>query len=557
MTTISSTSSTAASTGYSSLQSTESGTGIDYSALIEAKVAKRLARADKLDLRITENEAKATAYQTMQTLLQDLSSSIDGLRNRTASTGASSNLFSENTAYLSNDDALAVTADTSAAAGTYSVVVKQLATKHKIAGAETSSKTDALGLDGSFTLSAGNGTATSIDVSADDSLTDVMDAINDKTTSTGVAASIVQTSEGVYQLVLTSSDTGQEISLTDGGDGVLEGLGLTDTDGNIANELVAAQNAIIEVDGVTITRSSNTIDDAIEGLTFNLYAADPDETISMEVSTDLAGIKQAVIDFVDAYNAYREFALEQQTQAADSETGEDAALYSDTLLRTVNDQIYDMLNTTVSFEGDTLSLSSIGITFADDNSLEIDEDVLNTALTDNLEGVQALLGLNMTSSSSQMKLLRYESSATDLSFTLDIDVNADGSLNSASVNGDSSLFSVSGNRIIGAEGSIYEGIVLVYSGSSGSVDLNFSQGLADRLYGALDSVTDSTDGDLATAISELDSENYTLETRSNNIKEQAETYRSNLTAYYARLEAKAEAANLLLQQLTYTDDSDS
>ncbi|HRJ61443.1 MAG TPA: flagellar filament capping protein FliD [Azospirillaceae bacterium] len=553
----SSTSTTAAAAGYSALTSTGSGTGLDYSALIEAKVAARLTRADKLDVKIETNEAKAAAYENLQSLLQTLASGIDGLRNRTASTGASSNLFSEMTAYLSNDDALAVTADEDAEAGTYSVVVQQLATKHKIGGSETASRTDALGLSGSFSLSAGDGTATAIAIDSDDSLVDIKDAINEQTAATGVAASIIQVSEGGYKLILTSSDTGEEISLTDGGDGVSQSLGLLDASGNIADELTAAQNAVITVDGVEITRSSNVIDDAIDGLMFNLYEADAGETISVEIATDLAQIKSAITDFVDSYNAYRDFVLTQQTLTDDGAVSEDSALFSDTLLKTINTQVYQALNATVDYDGEKLSIANLlGVTFEDDNTLSVDEDTLNSALTDNLDKVKALLGLTMTASSSQLSLLRYNTQADSLSFKLDIDVAADGTLNSASVGGDASLFTVSGNRIIGAEGSMYAGLVLVYTGSSGSVDVDLRQGVMDQLYATLDAAADSTDSDLADALSDIDASNYTLETRANNIKEQAESYRSRLTSYYARLEAAAETANLLLQQLNYSDDDE-
>lgn len=557
MTSVSSSTSTAAAAGYSALTSTGSGTGLDYSALIEAKVAARLTRADKLDVKIEVNEAKAAAYENLQSLLQTLASGVDGLRNRSAATGAASNLFTEMTAYLSNDDALAVTADEGAEAGTYSVVVQQLATKHKIGGSETASRTDALGLSGSFSLSAGDGTATAITVSSDDSLVDIKDSINQQTATTGVAASIIQVSQGGYKLILTSSDTGEEISLTDGGDGVSQSLGLLDVSGNIAEELTAAQNAVITVDGVEITRSGNTIDDAIDGLTFNLYEADAGETISVEIATDLAQIKSAITDFVESYNAYREFVLTQQTLTDDGAVSEDSALFSDTLLKTINTQVYQALNATVDYDGEKLSIANLlGVTFEDDNTLSVDEDVLNGALTDDLDKVKALLGLTMTASSSQISLLRYNAQADSLSFTLDIDVAADGALNSASVGGDSSLFTVSGNRIIGAEGSMYEGLVLVYAGSSGAVDVELRQGVMDQLYAALDAAADSTDSDIADALTDIDASNYTLETRANNIKEQAESYRSRLTSYYARLEAAAETANLLLQQLNYSDDDD-
>jgi len=558
MTTVSSTTSTtAASTGYSALSSSSSGTGIDYSALIEAKVQARLVRADRIDAKITANEAKITAYGDLQDLLQTVNSSLDGLRNRSTATGASSNLFGQRSAYISDEDSFTATVDDDTELGTYSVVVQQLATKHKIAADAVSSKTDALGQAGSFTLQAADGSAVTITMEADDTLTDLRDAINNQTSTSGVTASIVQVSDSSYQLIMTASSTGQDISLTDGGDGVLSSLGLTDSSGAIKNELVAAQDAIIEVDGVTITRSSNTIDDAIDGVTLSLYTADPDAAVSMEVSTDLSSIKTAITDFVDAYNALRDFVTTQQAVSSDGTKSEDATLFADNLLRQITKSVYEGLNTSITTDdGEVLSLSSLGITFDSSNNLELDEDTLNTFLTDDIDQVKQLLGLNMTSSSSSLSLLRYNSSMTSASFTLDIDVASDGSLNSATVNGDSSLFTVSGNRVVGAEGSIYEGIVMVYNGSSGSVDVDFSQGLADRLYSSIDNYADEYDGDLATIIDDLEADDVDLESRSDDIKTKAETYRTTLTAYYARLEAAAETAALLLQQLTYKDSSD-
>ncbi len=560
MTTVSSTTSTtttAASTGYSALTSSDSGTGIDYSALIESKVQARLVRADRVDTKITTNEAKISAYSDLQDLLQTVNSSLDGLRNRSVSTGASSNLFGQRTGYVSDDNVMAATVDDDTAAGTYSIVVQQLATKHKIAANSVATKTDALGQAGSFTLQAADGTAVSITMAADDSLTDLRDAINAQKSTSGVTASIVQVSDSSYQLMLTSNNTGEEISLTDGGDGVLSALGLTDSDGAIKNEMVAVQDAIISVDGVTVTRSSNTIEDAIEGVTLNLYTADPDTPITLEVATDLSSIKTALTDFVDAYNAFRDFVTQQQAVGSDGTKTDDSTLFADSLLRQITQSVSSALSTSITGDdGTVLSLASLGITFDSSNNLELDEDTLNTMLTDNLDEVQQLLGLNMTSSSSQLSLLRYDSSSTSLSFTMDIDVASDGSLNSVSVGGDSSLFTVKGNRILGNDGTAYAGIVMVYSGGSGSVDVDFSQGLADRLYGAIDDVADETDSDLTTAIDNLETRDTELQSRSDDIRTKAETYRTTLTAYYARLEAAAETAALLLQQLTYKDSSE-
>jgi len=557
MTTVSSTtSSTAATTGYSALSSSDSGTGIDYSLLIEAKVNARLAKADRIDTKITANEAKITAYTDLQDKLQAVSDAIDGLRNRSVSTGASSNLFGQRTAYVGDDDVFSATVDDDTEVGSYSVVVQQLATKHKIAADGVASKTGALGYSGSFTLQAADGSAVTIAMDGDDSLTDLRDAINTSKSTSGITASIVQVSDSSYQLILTSNNTGQAISMTDGGDGVLSSLGLTGSDGAIRNELVAVQKAIVEVDGVTITRSSNTIDDAIEGVTLNLYSASPDTAISMEVSTDLSSIKSAITSFVDAYNEYRDFVVTQQATTSDGTASSDATLFSDSLLRQIVRSVNSALNTSITTDdGTVLSMASLGISFNSSNELELDEDTLNSILSNDIDAVKQLLGLNMTSSSSQMSLLRYTSSASALSFTLDIVRGDDGTLASASVGGDSSLFTVSGNRIIGATGSAYEGIVLVYSGNSGSVDIDFSQGLADKLFGVIDDVSATYGSDLATAIDDLETRDTELESRSTDIKTKAETYRSTLTAYYARLEAAAEQAALLLKQLTYKDSS--
>ena len=74
MTTVSSTTSTTstttASTGYSALTSTDSGTGIDYSLLIEAKVNARLVKADRIDAKITADEAKITAYTDLHSVTE-------------------------------------------------------------------------------------------------------------------------------------------------------------------------------------------------------------------------------------------------------------------------------------------------------------------------------------------------------------------------------------------------------------------------------------------------------------------------------------------------------
>jgi len=161
----------------------------------------------------------------------------------------------------------------------------------------------------------------------------------------------------------------------------------------------------------------------------------------------------------------------------------------------------------------------------------------------------------MTSSSSDLLLLQRGTSAPN-AFTLDLVSDADGNLISASVNGDSSLFTVSGARIIGAKGTEYEGLTLVYAGSkSTSIDLSFSSGIAERLYNVASAAANSNDGTLTKLIGDLEETNETLSAQSDDITTRAETYRTNLTKRYAAYQAAIEAAESMLNYLTTLIDT--
>ncbi len=158
-------------------------------------------------------------------------------------------------------------------------------------------------------------------------------AINDETDTSGVQASVLKVSDGSYMLVLSTSETGQTIELTDA-DGVAQSLGIVDGTGAFTTELQAAQNAIVTIDGVTVESSSNTIEDVLTGIDINLYAATPGATITVEIEPDYASVREAIEAFVSAYNTYREFALANQTVGSDGTIPDTAVLFGDSILRT-------------------------------------------------------------------------------------------------------------------------------------------------------------------------------------------------------------------------------
>lgn len=559
MTSVSSSTSTTATTTTSSTTSTSSSSStsdIDWDALITLAVAAKTSKADTIELKITDNEAKIAAYAELQTLLATLADTATTLRAASGSSLASTNVFLSRTAYLTGtgdvdaSTAMAVTADAGADTGTHEVTVQQLAKAHKVAGDGVESKTTELEMDGTISIGTGENLA-SITITSDMTLAEIAEAINAESDDTGVVASVLAVSSTEYRLVLTASETGVEITAADSVGSVLSDLGVTDSQGAFATVLQEQASATFTVDGITITRTDNDVDDVLEGITLHLYEVTADDaSVTVEIGTDLSAVKDAVVALVDAYNAVRDLLYANQQIPTDDNV-DTTALFGDSTARNVSTALSSALNLVL----DESSMALLGLTFDDTNNLELDEDVLDNALLDDLDAVASFLTFQMTSSSSDVLLLsRGVQAIGDL--TLDIVTDSDGALVSASIDGDSSLFTVSDTRIIGAGGTIYEGYTFVFTGSSSqAVSITTSAGLAELLYNISDAASDSTDGTLTDLVTNLEDYNDDLQAKADDILEKAATYETNLTALYAKYQAAIEAAEASLDYLTTLIDT--
>lgn len=524
---------------------------IDWDGLIEELYQAKLATADTYETKITDNETKIAAYEDAADLLATLQDAAAALRSATDSSGSDDDVFQERTAYLTavggvdTDSTLSVSAEAGAETGSYSITVQQLATAHKVASGSYSSSSSDLSLAGSFTLGVEGGTSVTVEITEDMSLSEIADAINDESSTSGVKATVLKVSDSSYQLILTSSETGKTITVGDT-DGVLESLGLIDGEGAFADELQTAQDAIFTVDGVSITRSTNDIDDVIDGVTFYLYSATGDgESITVEIGQNLSDIKTAVTTFVDAYNAYREWAILQQQVSTSGGASSDSVLFGDATIRSINQQIGSAL----TFSLDEASLSAIGLSFDENNYLEYDEDTLDDVLLEDPDLVQQLFAYTFESSSNDVGVL-YRGTSAPSTFQLEITVDDSGALSSVTVDGESGLFTVSGNRIKGVEGTAYEGFTLVFTGStSQTVTINQASGIAEQIYNLVDNAINSDDGTLTAIVTNLTEKNDEYQDQIDDITSRAETYRDNLTARYARLQASISTAQSTLDYL--------
>ncbi|MGN8543785.1 flagellar filament capping protein FliD [Bradyrhizobium sp. 13971] len=563
MTVSSATSSTAGTRSTSSASTvtttgTTNSTSIDWDALIEAEVNAKLAAATSITTTITANQAKITAYQSLQTELSTLASGLSSLSTSIINSIAT-NAFATRAATISSSgdvsasSALNMSVNSGSATGDHTLQITQLATAQKVIGSSQSSSSTALGLSGTFSLGLSGGTSTAISITSGMSMQDVVDTINAQTSTTNVQASIVQVSGGSYEMVLTGTQDAADIAYSStSGDDILNRLGVTDTSGAFTDVLQKSQSAEFTLDGIALTRNTNDISDVLSGVTFDLLQPTPSGTsLNISIETDTSQITSALQTFVTNYNAFRDQVIAQSAQNSDGTAASSAVLFGDSTMRDIMTQLQQVLSGTVG----GMTMADLGLSFNENNELQLDTGTLSTVLTQNLAGVTQLLSAQTTTSSSQLSVVNTGTSPQ--SFTLDLTVDSTGMLTGASVGGDSSGFSVVGNTIIGNSGTIYAGMAFTYTGStSQSITVTSSSGLATQLYQLAHS-SSGTSGQLQTLITNLQSRDTDLQSQVSDIQSNAATFKAQLQVQYANYQAAIESANNTLGYLKALLDASS
>ncbi|MGY4178651.1 flagellar hook-associated protein 2 [Bradyrhizobium sp. USDA 4518] len=555
MTVSSATSSTSNTTSTSSASTvtttgTTNSTSIDWDALIEAEVNAKLAAATSITTTITANQAKITAYQSLQTELSTLATGLSSLSTSIINSIAT-NAFATRAATISStgdvsaSSALNMSVNSGSATGDHTLQITQLATAQKVIGSSQPSNSTALGLSGTFSLGLSGGTGTAISITSGMSMQDIVDTINAQTSTTNVQASIVQVSSGSYEMVLTGTQDAADIAYSStSGDDILNELGVTDTSEAFTDVLQKSQSAEFTLDGIALTRNTNDISDVLSGVTFDLLQPTPSGTsLNISIETDTSQITSALQTFVTNYNAFRDQVIAQSAQNSDGTAASSAVLFGDSTMRDLMTQLQQVLSGTVG----GMTMADLGLSFNENNELQLDTGTLSTVLTQNLAGVTQLLSAQTATSSSQLSVVNTGTSPQ--SFTLDLTVDSTGTLTGASVGGDSSGFSLVGNTIIGNSGTIYAGMAFTYTGStSQSITVTSSSGLATQLY-QLAHTSSGTSGQLQTMITNLQSRDTDLQSQVSDIQSNAATFKAQLQVQYANYQAAIESANNTLGYL--------
>ncbi|BFN28620.1 flagellar hook-associated protein 2 [Pseudomonas sp. SCT] len=371
------------------------GSGIDIDSIVKSMVAaERAPKESQLKTLESKTTTRITAIGALKSAITEFQSALGNLNKP--------EVFKARAASSSNADLLSVKAGVTAGAGSYKVAVSQLASGSKVAlqaFKNDAANPVALGT-GTMRISVGD---SELPITVDESnntLAGIRDAINKAGADKGVSATIV-TDDAGSRLVLSSSTTGKDENITvavdEGSTGNLSQLAFAGgtnkpgADGS-AGVITQAQNAVLTIDGLTVTRKTNSINDTIEGVTLELKGlVDEKEPLTVGVTLDEAGVKKQIQSFVDAYNKLIGVinAQTKVTSVGEGKAPVTGALVGDATARTLLNTIRNEL-VSVQGSGGIRALTDIGVTTQKDGTLKVDSDKLSKVVSANFAELSEL-----------------------------------------------------------------------------------------------------------------------------------------------------------------------
>ena len=352
------------------------GSGLDVDNIVSQLMSFERRPLDKVQSQISGIDAKVSAFGQLKSALSTFQTAMQEL-----STPLSLKAF---TASSENDDVFTASAGNTAAASTYEVEVARLAERHKFASGEF--------LD-TATFGGGAGDALSIQVGTDiaDTLTvdlggaqtlgQIRDAINTATGNPGVTATIISGNNGNQELILTARETGAASALTLSYAGSLSAATFNFQEVNAIAGDTSLLDAQVSIDGYTVTRSTNTLNDVIQGVTLDLHSATPGVSFTLDLARDTEAVAGSVQGFADAYNDIR--------SAIDSLRSN--GLASDSSLLSIEQGLRGIINTPAAGLPSGLSyLAEIGLRFSREGVMAVDTAEVEAALDNDFNAVSEL-----------------------------------------------------------------------------------------------------------------------------------------------------------------------
>lgn len=513
---------------------------LDTSDIVSKLVSLQRRPIDLLEAKADVEAEKLLAFQDLQARLKAFKSVVTSLSSegRFLSTKGE---FSNNNSSDSNQT-LTIDSTNQAASGTFSLTVNGLARESKLISKGFDAITDAVP-QGVLNIKVGDVT-TKINVnSTNNTLDELRLAINNS--GADVNASFLNDggSTDPIRLLISGTKTGEDndVSLSIGqfllGGGVQEVLSFTKTQ--------SAQDANFTLDGIAITKPTNTVTDVITGATLNLQSAGSG---IITLSSDQDAIKEKISNLIDGYNELSSFLDEQQF--LDPDTLQTGLLFGNFSIQSLQRSLRNTLSGVVpGVSGAFNSLSQIGIRTQNDGSLLIDDSDLSAALSSDISGVSQLFTSKGTTTDLNVTFIGFTRKTEVGSF----DLRVSGGKPQLSVSGEDDYTAAdgTGNFFSGAVGTAAEGLNFrvesLADGSYGTISLSF--GVGETINRVLTNLTDrSLQGPLTTEIDtftntvkDIDAQILSLESRLEVFETDLRSRFTNLEVVIGRLNSQRDA----------------
>jgi len=372
--------------------SSATGGNLDVAGIVNQLMTIERRPLAALNTREASYQSKISAFGTVKSALSAFQTAAQSLSDLST--------IPSNTTIVSNSSMFSATASSAATVGVHSIEIGNLAQAQKLAAAGQADSTATIGTGtltfdfgttdtGVFT-SGGAGTKTVTIDGTNNTLQGIRDAVN--AANIGVTANIVNDG-GVspYRLTLSSNATGlsNSMQISVAGDTALSDLLNYDPNGVMnMTQTAGALNASLTIDGVSVSKASNTVSDVIDGVTLTLLKQTTG-TESIEVKRDTSAFQAAVENFAKTYSDLNKTITD--LTAYNPATRKAAALQGDSVIRGIQTQLRSILGTSVATGGALTTLSQLGVSSQKDGSLTVDTTKLADAINNHFGDLSALL----------------------------------------------------------------------------------------------------------------------------------------------------------------------
>lgn len=379
--------------------------GLDTAGMISGLMRIERIPITRMQGRQSDYRARLQSWTAITTKVSDFREKVDSLRHP-------SDFASFVSARSSNEDVATVEITGTPTAASVSVTVQQLAASHQVtAGSGFADGTAAVGA-GTFTVTTSAGD-TVITTTATTTLDDLARAINDDP-DLAVSASVIEVSTGDTRLLLTAENSGADAAFT---------TSSTVTALNSSNTISQAADAQIRlgdaVNGIVISRPTNTITGVIEGVSLDLKTVST-EPVSFSIERDTDAAKSAIVDLVNAANGVLDEISNQTKYDADNNRA--SPLTNDSTARDLTLGLRGVLGQTFSNGTSTIrSIGDMGISLGQDGRYTVDETKLADALTSDFDTVMAAFTRDGSSDDTSVQFLSATSDTVDGTYAVTVD----------------------------------------------------------------------------------------------------------------------------------------